>query len=162
MSATYAIFEAEFRTAFRKNVQGLKKRIAGTFFIFFVGLIFSFACIRLIKFVIDNPELFPEGSNEGYGTILLIFFALFTLRTAGLTYRRIIKSKRMDLHLVQPITPRQIMLGMCFSILIPNFLLALSLLGLFYIGNIVTNTGIILTNDFLILYFLLSILSSLS
>ena len=42
MSATYAIFEAEFRTAFRKNVQGLKKRIAGTFFIFFIGLIFSF------------------------------------------------------------------------------------------------------------------------
>ena len=80
--------------------KGLKKRIAGTFFIFFLGLIFSFACIRLIKFVIDNPELFPEGSNEGYGTILLIFFALFTLRTAGLTYRRIIKSKRMDLHLV--------------------------------------------------------------
>ena len=122
MSVTYAIFEAEFRTAFRKNVQGLKKRIAGTFFIFFMGLIFSFACIRLIKFVIDNPELFPEGSNEGYGTILLIFFALFTLRTAGLTYRKIIKSKRMDLYLVQPITPRKIMLGMCFSILIPNTL----------------------------------------
>ena len=162
MSVTYAILQAELTSSLRKNVQTLQKRIGGTFFIFFIGLIFSFACIRLIKFVIDNPELFPEGSTGGYGTILLIFFALFTLRTAGITYRKIIKSRRMDLHLVQPITPRQIMLGMFYSILVPNFLLSAFILAVFYIGNIVTNTGIVLTNQFLILYFLFSVLSVLS
>ena len=162
MSVTYAIFHAELKSSLRKNIQAFQKRIAGTFFIFFIGLIFSFACIRLIKFVIDNPQLFPEGSTQGYGTILLIFFALFTLRTTGITYRKIIKSKRMDLHLVQPITPRQIMLGMFYSIVIPNVFLSTLMLSLFFLGNIVTNTGIVLSNDFLILFFLLSILSSLS
>ena len=95
MSAAYSIFEAEFRSFIRRNTQALSKRLFGTIIIALLGLLFSFACIRLVKFVIDNPELFPEGSNEGYGTILLIFFALFTLRSAGITYRRIIKSKRM-------------------------------------------------------------------
>ena len=108
MSAAYSIFEAEFRSFFRRSTQALSKRLFGTIIIALLGLLFSFACIRLVKFVIDNPELFPEGSNEGYGTILVIFFALFTLRSAGITYRRIIKSKRMELHLVQPISPRQI------------------------------------------------------
>ena len=162
MSVTYAIFHAELKSSLRKNIQAFQKRIAGTFFIFFIGLIFSFACIRLIKFVIENPQLFPEGSTQGYGTILLIFFALFTLRTTGITYRKIIKSKRMDLHLVQPITPRQIMLGMFYSIVTPNLFLSALLLSLFFLGNIVTNTGIALSNEFLILFFLLSILSSLS
>ena len=84
MSAAYSIFEAEFRSFLRRNTQALSKRLFGTIIIALLGLLFSFACIRLVKFVIDNPELFPEGSNEGYGTILLIFFALFTLRSAGL------------------------------------------------------------------------------
>ena len=162
MSATYAIFEAEFKSALRRNIQTLQKRIAGTFFIFFIGLIFSFACIRLVKFVINNPQLFPEGSNEGYGTILLIFFALFTLRTTGTTYRRIIKSKRMELHLSQPLSPRQIMLGMFYSILAPNLFISGLLLSVFFVGNIVVNTDIVLTNEFLILYFLFTILSALS
>ena len=87
MSVTYAIFQAELKSSLRKNLQALKKRIIGTFVIFFVGIFFSLACIRLIKFVIDNPQLFPEGSTQGYGTLLLIFFALFTLRVAGITYR---------------------------------------------------------------------------
>ena len=112
MSVTYAIFQAELKSSLRKNLQALKKRIIGTFVIFFVGIFFSLACIRLIKFVIDNPQLFREASTQGYGTLLLIFFALFTLRVAGITYRKIIKSKRMDLHLVQPVTSRQIMLGL--------------------------------------------------
>ena len=99
MSATYAIFEAEFRSSIRRNIESIKKRFVSTMLIGILGLIFSFACIRLVKFVIDNPELFPEGSNEGYGTILVIFFALFTLRSAGRTYRRVIKSKIMDMHL---------------------------------------------------------------
>ena len=162
MSITYAIFEAEFKSSLRRNIQTLQKRIAGTFFIFFIGLIFSFACIRLAKFVIDNPQLFPEGSNEGYGTILLIFFALFTLRTTGTTYRRIIKSKRMELHLAQPISPRQIMLGMFYSVLAPNLFISVSLLSIFSVGNIVVNTDIVLTKEFLILYFLFTILSALS
>ena len=162
MSVTYAIFQAELKSSLRKNLQALKKRIIGTFVIFFVGTLFSLACIRLIKFVIDNPQLFPEGSTQGYGTLLLIFFALFTLRTAGITYRKIIKSKRMDLHLVQPVTSRQIMLGMFYSIMIPNFLLSFSILAVFFVGNIVMRSGIVVTNDFLALYFLLSILSSIS
>ena len=118
MSASYAIFEAEFRSLTRKTFQSLKKRLAATIVIAIIVFIFSFACIRLLKFVIDNPELFPEGSNEGYGTILLIYFALFTLRSAGIGYRKAIKSKLMDIHLVQPIYPRQVMLGVFFSILI--------------------------------------------
>ena len=162
MSATYAIFEAEFKSSLRRNIQTLQKRIASTFFIFFIGLIFFFACIRLVKFVIDNPQMFPEGSNEGYGTILLIFFALFTLRTAGITYRRIIKSKRMELHLTQPISPRKIMLGMFYSVLAPNLFISFSLLSLFFVGNIVVNTNIVLTREFLILFFLFTILSALS
>ena len=76
MSVTYAIFQAELKSSLRKNLQALKKRIIGTFVIFFVGIFFSLACIRLIKFVIDNPQLFPEGSTQGYGTLLLIFFAI--------------------------------------------------------------------------------------
>lgn len=162
MSAAYSIFEAEFRSFLRRNTQALSKRLFGTIIIALLGLLFSFACIRLVKFVIDNPELFPEGSNEGYGTILLIFFALFTLRSAGITYRRIIKSKRMELHLVQPISPRQIMFGMFLSILIPNMLLATLLFLVFYIGNIVTNSNIDLSNEFLGLFFLFTILSALS
>ena len=75
MSVTYAIFQAELKSSLRKNWQALKKRIIGTFIIFFVGIFFSLACIRLIKFVIDNPQLFPEGSTQGYGTLLLIFLA---------------------------------------------------------------------------------------
>ena len=124
-------------SSLRKNIQALQKRISGTFFIFFIGLIFSFACIRLVKFVINNPQLFPEGSNEGYGTILLIFFALFTLRTTGTTYRRIIKSKRMELHLAQPLSPRQIMLGMFYSVLAPNLFISGLLLSVFFVGNII-------------------------
>tara|TARA_B110000014_G_C20103994_1_gene580156 strand:+ start:575 stop:2077 length:1503 start_codon:yes stop_codon:yes gene_type:complete len=162
MSVTYAIFEAEFKSSLRRNIQTLQKRMASTFFIFFIGLIFFFACIRLVKFVIDNPQLFPEGSNEGYGTLLLIFFALFTLRTAGITYRRIIKSKRMELHLTQPISPRKIMLGMFYSVLAPNLFISFSLLSLFFVGNIVVNTNIVLTREFLILFFLFTILSALS
>jgi hypothetical protein len=162
MSATYAIFEAEFKSSLRCNIQTLQKRIASTFFIFFIGLIFFFACIRVVKFVIDHPQLFPEGSNEGYGTILLIFFASFTLRTAGITYRRIIKSKRMELYLTQPISPRKIMLGMFYSVLAPNLFISFSLLSLFFVGNIVVNTNIVLTREFLILFFLFTILSALS
>ena len=162
MSAAYSIFEAEFRSFLRRNTQALSKRLFGTIIIALLGLLFSFACIRLVKFVIDNPELFPEGSNEGYGTILLIFFALFTLRSAGITYRRIIKSKRMELHLVQPISPRQIMFGMFLSILVPNMLLASLLFLVFYTGNIVTNSNIDLSNEFLGLFFLFTILSALS
>ena len=162
MSAAYSIFEAEFKSFLRRNTQALSKRLFGTIIIALLGLLFSFACIRLVKFVIDNPELFPEGSNEGYGTILLIFFALFTLRSAGITYRRIIKSKRMELHLVQPISPRQIMFGMFLSILIPNMLLASLLFLVFYTGNIVTNSNIDLSNEFLGLFFLFTILSALS
>ena len=79
MNASYAIFEAEFRTSLRSSFQSFKKRFASTFFISILGIIFSFACIRLMNFVIQNPELFPEGSNEGYGTILLVYFSLFTL-----------------------------------------------------------------------------------
>ena len=162
MSAAYSIFEAEFKSFLRRNTQALSKRLFGTIIIALLGLLFSFACIRLVKFVIDNPELFPEGSNEGYGTILLIFFALFTLRSAGITYRRIIKSKRMELHLVQPISPRQIMFGMFLSILIPNMLLASLLFLVFYTGNVVTNSNIDLSNEFLGLFFLFTILSALS
>jgi hypothetical protein len=162
MSAAYSIFEAEFKSFFRRSTQSLRKRLFGTIIITLIGLLFSFACIRLVKFVIDNPELFPEGSNEGYGTILVIFFALFTLRCAGITYRRIIKSKRMELHLVQPISPRQIMFGMFLSVLVPNILVASLLLLVFYAGNIVTNSNIDLTNQFLGLFFLFTILSALS
>ena len=162
MNAAYSIFEAEFRSFYRRIIQSLSKRLFGTIIITLLGLLFSFACIRLVKFVIDNPELFPEGSNEGYGTILLIFFALFTLRSAGITYRRIIKSKRMELHLVQPISPRQIMFGMFLSILVPNILVASSLLLVFYTGNIATNSNIDVTNEFLGLFFLFTILSALS
>jgi hypothetical protein len=162
MSAAYSIFEAEFRSFFRRSTQALSKRLFGTIIIALLGLLFSFACIRLVKFVIDNPKLFPEGSNEGYGTILVIFFALFTLRSAGITYRRIIKSKRMELHLVQPISPRQIMFGMFLSILVPNILLASLLFLVFYAGNIITNSNIDLSNEFLGLFFLFTILSALS
>ena len=162
MSAAYSIFEAEFRSFFRRNIQALSKRLFGTVIISLLGLLFSFACIRLVKFVIDNPELFPEGSNEGYGTVLLIFFALFTLRSAGITYRRIIKSKRMELYLAQPISPRQIMFGMFLSILVPSILLASLLFLVFYTGNIMTNSNIDLSNEFLGLFFLFTILSALS
>ena len=162
MSAAYSIFEAEFRSFFRRNIQALSKRLFGTVIISLLGLLFSFACIRLVKFVIDNPELFPEGSNEGYGTILLIFFALFTLRSAGITYRRIIKSKRMELYLAQPISPRQIMFGMFLSIFVPSILLASLLFLVFYTGNIMTNSNIDLSNEFLGLFFLFTILSALS
>ena len=109
MNSSYAIFEAEFRTSFRSAIQSFKKRFASTFFISFLGIIFSFACIRLMNFVIQNPQLFPEGSNEGYGTILIVYFSLFTLRSAGITYRKIVKSKIMDMYLVQPVVPRSIM-----------------------------------------------------
>ena len=68
----------------------------------------------------------------------------------------------MDLHLVQPVTSRQIMLGMFYSIMIPNFLLSFSILAVFFIGNIVMRSGIVIANEFLALYFLLSILSSIS
>ena len=159
MSITYAIFEAEFRSSIRRNLESIKKRFVATVLIGLLGLIFSFACIRLVKFVIDNPDLFPEGSNEGYGTILVIFFALFTLRSAGHTYRRIIKSKIMDMHLVQPIHARLIMNGMLWSIVVPNFLLSVSLLVVFVAGNYVTNTNIIIPTDFLILFLLFAILS---
>ena len=159
MSVSYAIFEAEFKSSIRRNVESIKKRFAATMLIVLLGMIFSFACIRLVKFVIDNPELFPEGSNEGYGTILVIFFALFTLRSAGHTYRRIIKSKIMDMHLVQPVHARLIMNGMLWSIVVPNFILSVSLLVVFVIGNYVTNTNIPLTTDFLILFFLFAVLS---
>ena len=159
MSITYAIFEAEFKSSIRRNVESVKKRFAATMLMVLLGMIFSFACIRLVKFVIDNPELFPEGSNEGYGTIIVIFFALFTLRSAGKTYRRIIKSKTMDMHLVQPVLSRQIMSGMLLSIVVPSLLLSASLLLVFVIGNYVTNTNIFLSHDFLVLLLLFSILS---
>ena len=159
MSISYAIFEAEFKSSIRRNVESLKKRFAATMLIVLLGMIFSFACIRLVKFVIDNPELFPEGSNEGYGTILVVFFALFTLRSAGATYRKIIKSKTMDMYLVQPIRARQIMNGMLLSIVIPSLFLSASLLLIFVIGNYVTNTNIFLPQDFLILILIFSILS---
>ena len=159
MSVSYAIFEAEFKSSIRRNIESIKKRFAATMLIVLLGMIFSFACIRLVKFVIDHPELFPEGSNEGYGTILVIFFALFTLRSAGTTYRKIIKSKIMDMHLVQPIRARQIMNGMLLSIVIPSLSLSVSLLLIFVIGNYVTNTNIFLPQDFLILLLIFSILS---
>ena len=142
MNASYAIFEAEFRTSLRSSFQSLKKRFASTFFIFILGIIFSFACIRLMNFVIQNPELFPEGSNEGYGTILLVYFSLFTLRSAGITYRKIVKSRIMDLYLVQPLVPRSIMLGQFFSVLIPNVLITSGMLLIFFTGNVITKTNI--------------------
>ena len=162
MNASYAIFEAEFRTSLRSSFQSFRKRFASTFFIFFLGIIFSFACIRLMNFVIQNPELFPEGSNEGYGTILLVYFSLFTLRSAGITYRKIVKSKIMDLYLVQPVVPRSIMLGQFFSVLIPNLLIASGMLLIFFTGNFVTNTNIHVEMEFLILLYLFSFLSALS
>ena len=159
MSITYSIFEAEFKSSIRRNLESVKKRFVSTMLIGLLGLIFSFACIRIIKIVIDNPGLFPEGSNEGYGTILVIFFALFTLRSAGRTYRRIIKSKIMDMYLVQPLHARLIMNGMLWSIIVPNFILSIFLLIVFVLGNYVTNTNIPLPSEFLILFLLFAILS---
>ena len=161
MNAFYAIFGAEFKTSLRRNFQSFKKRLTATIIISILVLIFSLACIRLLKFVIENPELFPEGSNEGYGTILLVYFALFTLRSAGITYRKVIKSKIMDIYLVQPILPKQIMLGLFVSILVPNIILLLFFLSIFILGNFITNTNIILELDFLILIFSFAFLSSL-
>ena len=54
----------------------------------------------LAGFPESGYKLLPEGSNEGYGTILLVYFSLFTLRSAGITYRKIVKSKIMDLYLI--------------------------------------------------------------
>ena len=162
MNASYAIFEAEFRTSLRSSFQSFKKRFASTFFIFILGIIFSFACIRLMNFVIQNPELFPEGSNEGYGTILVVYFSLFTLRSAGITYRKIVKSKIMDLYLVQPVVPRSIMLGQFFSVLVPNVLITSGMLLIFFTGNIITKTNIYVEIEFLILMYLFSFLSALS
>jgi len=162
MNASYAIFEAEFRTSLRSSFQSFKKRFASTFFIFILGIIFSFACIRLMNFVIQNPELFPEGSNEGYGTILVVYFSLFTLRSAGITYRKIVKSKIMDLYLVQPVVPRSIMLGQFLSVLIPNVLITSGMLLIFFTGNIITKTNIYVEIEFLILMYLFSFLSTLS
>ena len=162
MNSSYAIFEAEFRTSFRSAIQSFKKRFASTFFISFLGIIFSFACIRLMNFVIQNPQLFPEGSNEGYGTILLVYFSLFTLRSAGITYRKIVKSKIMDMYLVQPVVPRSIMLGQFFSVLIPNLFITSGMLFIFFTGNIVTKTNIYVEIEFLILLYLFSFLSALS
>ena len=159
MSITYSIFEAEFKSSIRRNLESVKKRFVSTMLIGLLGLIFSFACIRIIKIVIDNPGLFPEGSNEGYGTILVIFFALFTLRSAGRTYRRIIKSKIMDMYIVQPIHARLIMNGMLWSIIGPNFILSILLLIVFVLGNYVTTSNIPLPTDFLILFLLFAILS---
>ena len=162
MNASYAIFEAEFRTSLRSSLQSFKKRFASTFFIFILGIIFSFACIRLMNFVIQNPELFPEGSNEGYGTILLVYFSLFTLRSAGITYRKIVKSKIMDLYLVQPVVPRSIMLGQFFAVLVPNLLITSGMLLIFFVGNIITKTNIYVEIEFFILIYLFSFLSALS
>jgi len=162
MNASYAIFEAEFRTSLRSSFQSFRKRFASTFFIFILGIIFSFACIRLMNFVIRNPEFFPEGSNEGYGTILLVYFSLFTLRSAGITYRKVVKSKIMDLYLVQPVFPRSIMLGQFFSVLVPNLLITSGMLLIFFTGNFVTNTNIHVEMEFLILLYLFSFLSALS
>ena len=65
----------------------------------------------------------------------------------------------MDMHLVQPIHARIIMNGMLWSIVVPNFLLSVSLLVVFVAGNYVTNTNIIIPTDFLILFLLFAILS---
>ena len=55
MSTAYTIFEAEFKSFYRRIIQSLSKRLFGTIIISLLGLLFSFACIRLVKFVIDNP-----------------------------------------------------------------------------------------------------------
>ena len=101
-----------------------------------------------MNFVIQNPQLFPEGSNEGYGTILLVYFSLFTLRSAGITYRKIVKSKIMDMYLVQPVVPRSIMLGQFFSVLIPNLFITSGMLLIFFTGNVVTKTNIYVEVEF--------------
>ena len=115
-----------------------------------------------MNFVIQNPQLFPEGSNEGYGTILLVYFSLFTLRSAGITYRKIVKSKIMDMYLVQPIVPRSIMLGQFFSVLIPNIFITSGIVLIFLVGNIVTKANIYVEIEFFILLYLFSLLSALS
>ena len=56
MNITYAIFEAEFKSSIRRNVESIKKRFAATMLIDLLGMIFSIACIRLVKFVDDNTE----------------------------------------------------------------------------------------------------------
>ncbi|SVC61416.1 uncharacterized protein METZ01_LOCUS314270, partial [marine metagenome] len=112
-----------------------------------------------MNFVIQNPDLFPEGSNEGYGTILLIYFSLFTLRSAGITYRKIVKSKIMDMYLVQPIVPRSIMLGQFFSVFVPNFIITSGMFLVFFAGNFIMKTNIEVEMEFLVLVFLFSFLS---
>ena len=162
MNESYIIFGAEFRTSLRSSFQSLRKRFTSTLVISILGIIFSFACIRIMNFVIQNPDLFPEGSNEGYGTILLVYFSLFTLRSAGITYRKIVKSKIMDMYLVQPIVPRSIMLGQFFSIFVPNFIITLGMLLVFFVGNFIMKTNIVVEMAFLVLVFLFSFLSALS
>ena len=162
MNSSIVIFKTEFRTSIRSAIQSIKKRFMSTFFILFLGVIFSFACIRLMNFVIQNPQLFPEGSNEGYGTILLVYFSLFTLRSAGITYRKIVKSKIMDMYLVQPIVPRSIMLGQFFSVLIPNIFITSGIVLIFLVGNVVTKANIYVEIEFFILLYLFSFLSALS
>ena len=51
---------------------------------------------------------------------------------------------------------------MFYSVLAPNLFISFSLLSLFFVGNIVVNTNIVLTREFLILFFLFTILSALS
>ena len=162
MNESYIIFGAEFRTSLRSSFQSLRKRFTSTLVISIIGIIFSFACIRIMNFVIQNPDLFPEGSNEGYGTILLIYFSLFTLRSAGITYRKIVKSKIMDMYLVQPIVPRSIMLGQFFSVFVPNFIITSGMLLVFFAGNFIMKTNIEVEMEFLVLVFLFSFLSALS
>ena len=161
MIIAYSILEVELKTLLRHFSYSVKERFASTTIIFILSLVFLFIFVKLSAFVIDNPKLFPEGSNEGYGTVLMIFFALFTIRSAGTTYRRVIKSKVLELYLVQPVSTKQIMRGMLFSVIIPNFLLSFLLLFFFQFGNVVSGTNIFVPHDFLILFFLFSILAPL-
>ena len=159
MNASLAIFQAEFKSSTRRLLENLRRRFTATIIILFIAIIFSLASIRLIKFIVDNPSLFPEGANEGYGSVIVILFAIFTLRSAGSTYRKTVKSRNIDIYLSQPILPRQILNGMLLSIIVPSFIVSISVLFSFIIGNFLTNTKIFIPFDFVAIFLLFSLLA---
>ena len=79
MNSSYAIFEAEFRTSFRSAIQSFKKRFASTFFISFLGIIFSFACSIFKLFKNSEFIIFP---SPVYASFIILYFSTGTMALA--------------------------------------------------------------------------------
>lgn len=160
MRATWTVMRAESRTAWRTFATRFNERPGVMMLFTFLTLMLTIMVVKLMTFVAENPADF-EDTDTGYGQLLLTFFVVLTMRSAGAAYRRVMRSPLLSFHMAQPVTPRGVMLGMFGAQLVASLALTAAVLFFFLMAWLITWFALPIPGGVLPLLLLVALLAPL-